>query len=675
MVVSADVTDLEQMHNAMTQVKERFGTIHGVIHSAGIPGGGVIQLKRPEIAASVLAPKVKGTWVLEELLKDTPLDVFVLCSSTFAITSRFGQVDYCAANAFLDAFAHYKSSKDSTFTVSINWDGWQEVGMAVNTDPSLGAKEIKPVSQTKAIDHLLLDKCIVETVDRIVYLTEFGVIKHWVLDEHRIMGDAVIPGTAYLEMARAAFEDHLKNGKVEIGDVFFFTPLRVGEDEKKEVFTILEKDGSLYGFRIISKSVSEIGEPPRWEEHARGRIRNLGSELPGKNDLDEITARCHTEKTQFTAAGIEDRNKKFVYWGPRWQSLKKVNIGNNEALGYLELPAEFAADLNTLNLHPSLVDVATSFAIQHAGKGRYLPLSYKRLRISGPLPTGIYSHARYEDSESSTKETVTFDIAIMNESGKVLVQIEGMSLRRVNDAAILKGSTGSKDQSARKNPSTVTEADAHYLESLAASRTRSHSGFEGILPQEGVDAFNRVLSGGTVPQIVVSVKDFQTGIEETNAFKPAPSLQEPAEVSSPEYSHPRPDIQTSYVAPRNESEQILANIWQETLGIEQVGINDNFFELGGDSVIALLIIAKANQAGLQITPNDIFEYQTVAELATVADAARDTQAEQDRATEPDTPKQPSELKEATSSDSDEFNWTQDDLDDIARAIRKSKGDG
>ena len=132
-VISADVANLEQMQSAIAQTLEQFGQIHGVIHAAGIAGGGMIQLKTPEIAASVLAPKVKGTLVLDEVLKDINLDFFVLCSSLSSIMGEFGQVDYCAANAFLDGFAHRHASKSGSCTVSINWDAWQEVGMAVNT--------------------------------------------------------------------------------------------------------------------------------------------------------------------------------------------------------------------------------------------------------------------------------------------------------------------------------------------------------------------------------------------------------------------------------------------------------------------------------------------------------------------------------------------------------------
>ena len=70
-----------------------------------------------------------------------------------------------------------------------------------------------------------------------------------------------------------------------------------------------------------------------------------------------------------------------------------------------------------------------------------------------------------------------------------------------------------------------------------------------------------------------------------------------------------------YLAPRDEAEQILANIWQDVLNIEQVGVQDNFFDLGGASIQSLQIVAKANMFGFPLRVEHIFEYQSIAELA------------------------------------------------------------
>jgi acyl carrier protein len=133
LTLQADVANETQMRCARDLVFEHFGALQGVIHAAGVPGGGVIQLKTRAAGESVLKPKVHGTRVLESVMKDVSLDFLVLCSSIEATMGNVGQVDYCAANAFLDAFAHASSRDEGRVTVSVNWDVWGEVGMAIET--------------------------------------------------------------------------------------------------------------------------------------------------------------------------------------------------------------------------------------------------------------------------------------------------------------------------------------------------------------------------------------------------------------------------------------------------------------------------------------------------------------------------------------------------------------
>ncbi|MEG4940199.1 SDR family oxidoreductase [Microcoleus sp. F4-D5] len=296
LVSSADIANEGEMRAQVAQAIEHFGNIHGVIHAAGIAGGGLIQRQTPEMVANSFASKIKGTQVLEAIFKESQLDFFVLCSSCRSLLGGPGRVDYCAANAFLDAVAHKNNSRNGTFTVSINWGTWREVGMSVDT-------------------------------------------------------------------------------------------------------------------------------------------------------------------------------------------------------------------LRRLNLQP----------------------------------------------ETALKE--------------------------------------------------------------------------GMLSTEGVDAFSRIL-GNSLPQVIVSPEDFHARIEYENAASTVSSFLEKVENSRrSQPTHPRPQLSNSYVAPRNQIEQTLAEIWQQLLGIEEVGIDDNFFELGGDSVLSIQLIARASKAGIQLSSKLIFERQTIAELAAVA-GTNISQAEQ-----------------------------------------------
>ncbi|WP_207249022.1 non-ribosomal peptide synthase/polyketide synthase, partial [Pseudomonas sp. FW305-55] len=83
---------------------------------------------------------------------------------------------------------------------------------------------------------------------------------------------------------------------------------------------------------------------------------------------------------------------------------------------------------------------------------------------------------------------------------------------------------------------------------------------------------------------------------------------------------PLPDAapQQAYVAPESDVQKALAAIWSDVLGVEHVGLEDNFFELGGDSIISIQVVSRARQAGIRLSPRDLFQYQSVRSLALVA---------------------------------------------------------
>jgi NAD(P)-dependent dehydrogenase (short-subunit alcohol dehydrogenase family) len=132
LALTGDVTSEDDLRKCVAQAEAKWGPINGVIHAAGIAGGGVIQLKNPEMAARVLAPKVAGTEALMRVLEGKRLDFIALCSSITALEGGPGQVDYCAANAFLDGFATEIARQSGAPIVSINWNTWRDVGMAVD---------------------------------------------------------------------------------------------------------------------------------------------------------------------------------------------------------------------------------------------------------------------------------------------------------------------------------------------------------------------------------------------------------------------------------------------------------------------------------------------------------------------------------------------------------------
>ncbi|ETX03433.1 MAG: hypothetical protein ETSY1_00050 [Candidatus Entotheonella factor] len=125
LVMQADVTELAEMQSALKQAEQRFGPLHGVFHLTSTRGSGLIQLKTAEQAQQVLAPSVIGTRVLNALLRDQRLDFLALFGSVVSVTGGLGQVDECAANAFLDAYTYSHDLPQPCHVVTIDWPGWQ----------------------------------------------------------------------------------------------------------------------------------------------------------------------------------------------------------------------------------------------------------------------------------------------------------------------------------------------------------------------------------------------------------------------------------------------------------------------------------------------------------------------------------------------------------------------
>ncbi|BDI19704.1 hypothetical protein ANSO36C_55060 [Nostoc cf. commune SO-36] len=136
-----------------------------------------------------------------------------------------------------------------------------------------------------------------------------------------------------------------------------------------------------------------------------------------------------------------------------------------------------------------------------------------------------------------------------------------------------------------------------------------------IKPNEGVEVFQRILNcSHKINQVVVSTADLQTRI---NQWVDLATFQEETVSQKPNLLlHARPNLQNPYIAPRNETEQKIAVVWQELIGTEQVGVYDNFFELGGDSLLMVQVRSRLQAAfNCNVSIAELFEYPTISNLS------------------------------------------------------------
>jgi amino acid adenylation domain-containing protein len=125
------------------------------------------------------------------------------------------------------------------------------------------------------------------------------------------------------------------------------------------------------------------------------------------------------------------------------------------------------------------------------------------------------------------------------------------------------------------------------------------------------------------------------------------------------------DSETKPVAAVTPMEKKLVEIWEQVLGLERIGVHDNFFDLGGDSINAIQVASKANQEGLRLSPLQIFQHQTIAELAKEIDV----DAEGRNIAEAEKTKHSSEVDFA------ELNWSQAEVEEITATISQYKDKG
>jgi malonyl CoA-acyl carrier protein transacylase len=135
-VIQADISHPQDVRRILGQIQQSSRPLKGVFHTAGSLEDGLLQKLDWKSFRKVMAAKVDGSWLLHHLTQELPLDVFVCFSSAVALLGNASQGNYAAANAFMDALAHYRRGQDLV-GLSVNWGPWAEGGMAASLSQQL----------------------------------------------------------------------------------------------------------------------------------------------------------------------------------------------------------------------------------------------------------------------------------------------------------------------------------------------------------------------------------------------------------------------------------------------------------------------------------------------------------------------------------------------------------
>ncbi|WP_400088940.1 type I polyketide synthase [Yoonia sp. R78084] len=616
--VAADVSNVEDIREARAQVEAAFGPINGVIHAAGHIDDAPIMAKDVTSIEDVFAPKIHGTQVLDEVFPDGDLDWLVLFASSSTATAPIGQVDYVAANEYLNAYAKSRSG-GATMVRAINWGIWADVGMAADAmEERTGAAAPAEVTDVSApmLDHATFDRAGAR-----VFTATYTVADRWFLNEHRTKaGDALVPGTGYLEMAAEALQSMGETAAFEIRDLYFLRPFAVGDSGSVDLRLTLPRSEAGYEFLV------ESGTDGAFAQNAQASLQILPMGAPAPLDIAAIAARCAPPIEAGELGWIASPQEAHLKFGPRWRVLQSTALGDDEGLATLALPQAAAGDAEAgYLLHPGMLDLATGWAMKlikgYTAQHLWVPVSYRSVKVYAPLPTQVVSWVRNARDNTSDSEIASFDITLAAPDGTVCVDINGFTIRKMAEM------TGFGAQ--EPAPAKAGQDDVVRPLSPAEERLR-HNLSQGIRAEEGADLFLRALISPH-QQVILSSLDLDALIAQAGQ-----SDDDDAE-DGQKFS--RPQLDSDYVAPEGPIEERLAGFWQDLLGVDQIGAEDSFFDLGGHSLIAVRLFAQTRKAfAVDFPISVLFEAPTIRKCAALI-AARGVTVEGEDAPA-DAPKAP-----------------------------------
>ncbi|WP_072988698.1 non-ribosomal peptide synthetase [Clostridium cavendishii] len=288
-------------------------------------------------------------------------------------------------------------------------------------------------------EHPLLGDIKLITKNKVIFESRISVEESWILQEHKVDGDSIIPGTAYIEMAVVAGKRIFNQSVCSIEDIQIYSPITMNPYKERTVQFIVSIERNQIGYEIISSNLDDNYTSGNWTIHGSGKyVLHRGEENPSKQfSLEEFKQEC----SKIVEFDIEDVFKEggAITFGPRWNCIKKLQTGNDKALVELQLNTDFLQDLKQYHLHPALLDCAISVGAHLSQRKSkvYLPVSYRKVKVFGNLPAKVYA-LLCPVTDIDNEEFIKYNVCIMDEHEKCLVEIDGIILKLVTNFSKLK---------------------------------------------------------------------------------------------------------------------------------------------------------------------------------------------------------------------------------------------
>jgi myxalamid-type polyketide synthase MxaE and MxaD len=255
------------------------------------------------------------------------------------------------------------------------------------------------------------------------------------LNDHRIQGVAVLPASAYVEMALAAAVEVFGAQSVVLKDIEFRKALFLPEGGTHTIQMILSQgaDGAA-SFHIYSCPGGVVNSGKSWMLHATGKVclQQDNSIIPpgaGLETLTEMRTRC-AEKI-FGQDYYRKLLESGIHYGPFFQSIAQLWQNNGDVLGEVQVPDGPEAEFNGFQIHPAILDAGLQVlgaavaaeATENGRQGIYLPTRIAQFRVRGRPGRHLWSHTRVQHREA---DAITGEVQLLDEEGRVAVEIQGL---------------------------------------------------------------------------------------------------------------------------------------------------------------------------------------------------------------------------------------------------------
>jgi len=276
---------------------------------------------------------------------------------------------------------------------------------------------------------------VFETYKQSIFEVELRVEDQWLLNEHQMMGYHIVPATGLVEWARKTGYSYYGNDAFCLRDFRFINPLAVRESEGNRVHTIIERQDEQLQLQIVNQAVyKHTASDHDWSLNVEGKIVPVKTAEAPRMDLQQLMEKNDWERIEANFDNIAGNTK----FGPRWNNIVQLSKRDDHVLVHIKLEGSFLDDFSMYGFHPALLDTGLNAVTMFLLSDLYLPFSFKNFMIYGSMPTSFYSYLRKREGREDNRETVSYDISLIDEQGNVFAEVENYTLKRVSAALVTK---------------------------------------------------------------------------------------------------------------------------------------------------------------------------------------------------------------------------------------------